>query len=280
MILRRKNRNTKPFTFAEYPLLFGHRGCSKVAPENTIASFQKLLDNNIPGVELDVQLCKSGEIVVCHDLNLKRTTGYDALVSETDFEIIRQLDAGSWFDKSFFGEKIPTLDEVFRLMGTKVYYDIEIKHKRRRHGELEKQLTAKVNQLNYNNRVIISSFNPIAILGIRKADPLLNTAIIYSNNKNLSWYLRNGWGQYICKPNILKPTRHKVNPFSMYVNKKIRGYPVVTWTEDDPAKVQQYIDFGIDGIITNFPEKMIGLFHKKWNEQGKIKHGFSLQNEN
>ena len=119
--MRRKNRNTKPFTFAQYPLLFAHRGCSNAAPENTLASFKKVLDKKVPGVELDVQICKSGEIIVLHDLNLKRTTGFDALACETELEKIKELDAGSWFNESFTGEKIPTLDEVFEMMGNSVY---------------------------------------------------------------------------------------------------------------------------------------------------------------
>lgn len=262
--MHRKNRNTKPFPFAQYPLLFGHRGCSKLAPENTMASFKKLLDNNIPGVELDVQMCRSGEIVVVHDLNLKRTTGFDALVTEIELEDIKKLDAGSWFDKSFAEEKVPTLDEVFELMGTSVYYDIEIKHKRRQHGQLEKKLVEKIHQWNFQDRVIVSSFNPIAVLGVRKADPQLNTAIIYTNWKELPCYLRNGEGKFICKPNILKPTRHKINPYTMFLNKKIQGYSVITWTEDDPVKVERYINMGVDGIVTNVPEKMLDMFLKRW----------------
>jgi glycerophosphoryl diester phosphodiesterase len=263
--MRRKDRNKRPFDFADYPLLFGHRGCSKAAPENTLASFKKLLENKIPGLELDVQLCASGEIVVFHDLNIKRITGMDALVSELSLEEIKKLDAGSWFDKSFAGEKIPTLDEVFELLGENVYYDIEIKHKRRKHGDLEKKLVEKIHQWNFQNRVIISSFNPVAVLGIRESDPLLNTAVIYTNWKELPWYLHTGGGKYICKPNILKPTRHKINPFSMFLNKKIQGYSVVTWTEDDPVKAEKFINLGVDGIVTNVPEDMLDMVSKQWH---------------
>jgi len=263
--MQRKDRNKMPFDFAEYPLLFGHRGCSKAAPENTLASFNKILENNIPGVELDVHLCRSGELVVFHDLNLKRTTGLDALVSETDLEDIKKLDAGSWFGSSFKNERVPTLDEVFKLMGTKVYYDIEIKHRNKQYGDLEIKLVEKIAEWNMQNRVIISSFNPIAILGVRKANPQLNTAVIYTKWKELPWYLRTGGGKYICKPNILKPTRHQINPFSMFLNKKIEGYTVVTWTEDDLDKAEKYINMGVDGIVTNVPENMLDMVRKKWH---------------
>jgi len=262
--MRRKDRNKQPFNFAEYPLLFGHRGCSQAAPENTLASFKKILDNNIPGVELDVHLCKSGELIVIHDLSLKRTTGLDALVAETTLEDIKKLDAGSWFDKSFKGERIPTLDEVFKLLGTDVYYDIELKHRNKNYGELEKKIVEKIKEWKLEDRVIISSFNPIAVLGVRKYNPDLDTAIIYTNWKELPWYLRNGGGKYICKPNILKPTRHKINPFTLFINKKIQGYTVTTWTEDDLNKAEKYINMGVDGIITNVPEKMLKMVQNHW----------------
>ncbi len=263
--MRRKDRNTKLFTFAQYPLLFAHRGCSIAAPENTMASFNKVREFGIPGVELDVQMCKSGEIVVVHDLNLKRTTGFDALVEETELKEIKKLDAGSWFDKSFAGEKIPTLDEVFELLGSGVYYDIEIKHTRSQHGELEKMLVEKIHQWNFDDRVIISSFNPIAILGIRRADPQLNTAIIYCSKESIPWWLRNGAGKYICKPNILKPCKQKVNPLTMFINKKIQGYNIVSWTIDDPVLAEKNLDQGVNGIITNAPEDMIEMVRKRWD---------------
>ncbi len=263
--MRRKDINRKPFAFAEYPLLFAHRGCSKAAPENTIAAFQKILDNNIPGAELDVQMCKSGEIVVVHDLNLKRTTGFDALVEETELAEIKKQDAGSWFDKYFAGEKIPTLDEVFELLGTSVYYDIEIKHTRKKHGELEKKLVEKIHQWNFDDRVIISSFNPIAILGVRKADPQFNTAIIYCSKETIPWWLHNGAGKYICSPNILKPCKQKINPFTMFIIKKLQGYNIVSWTIDDPVLAEKNLDQGVHGIITNAPEDMLEMVRKRWD---------------
>ena len=72
-------RNKKKlFPFTRYPLLFAHRGCSNAAPENTMAAFQKVLDYNIPGVELDVHICRTGELLVTHDFNLHRVTGFDS----------------------------------------------------------------------------------------------------------------------------------------------------------------------------------------------------------
>ena len=111
-----------------HPLyLFGHRGYSALAPENTLSAFTVLLEHKIPGVELDVQLTRDGKVVVTHDENVKRVTGLDALVQDCSAAELRRLDAGAWFDESFRGEKIPLLDEVFELLGDGVYYDVELK---------------------------------------------------------------------------------------------------------------------------------------------------------
>ena len=99
-------------------LLFGHRGYSAIAPENTLAAFRSLIDHQIPGVELDVHLSRDGNVVVIHDGNLKRTTGKDSLVQECTAAQIRTLDAGLWFGEKFKGEKIPLLGEVFALLGS------------------------------------------------------------------------------------------------------------------------------------------------------------------
>ncbi|MFA6681917.1 MAG: glycerophosphodiester phosphodiesterase family protein, partial [Sphaerochaeta sp.] len=83
------NSKNLPFT---KPMLFGHRGYSSLQPENTLLAFQLCIEKHIPGIELDVQLCKTGELVVVHDANMKRVSGRDALVGELTFDEIRSLD--------------------------------------------------------------------------------------------------------------------------------------------------------------------------------------------
>ncbi len=265
--MRRKDKRILPLDSPPRPLILGHRGCSKAAPENTLAAFQKLLDYKIPGVELDVQLCKTGELVVLHDFNLKRTTGVDALACETALQAIKELDAGSWFDESFIGEEIPTLDEVFDLLGSGMFYDIEIKNVKRTSGELERALVNKIRKRNLQGHVIISSFNPLAVRKVREIAPELNTAIIYSNSETLPWYLHHGEGRHLCKPNTLKPDIHRCTSFNLFIERKIRGYHIITWTVDKQSDFQQCIDWGVDGIITNVPEKLIPFFASTRNKQ-------------
>ena len=91
------------------PLLFGHRGYSSVAPENTMEAFDLCVGRGIPGAELDVHLCKSGELVIIHDHELQRLAGIDAVVEDSTYAELRQLDVGSHKDPRFAGARIPLL---------------------------------------------------------------------------------------------------------------------------------------------------------------------------
>ena len=247
------------FPFANYPLLFGHRGCSKVAPENTLASFRKILDHGVPGVELDVHLCRSGELVVMHDSNLKRTTGLDALIKDTDFATISDLDAGAWKSQEYAGERVPLLDDVIDLLGDRVYYDIEIKHSDRNSDEIGRAVVEVIYRRGMESRCLVSSFNPFAIRAVRRADPRIQTALIYTKHPEFPRWLNNGAGRFVCKPQTLKPNRHRLNPWSVFWKHRLLGYPLIMWTEDDPQEVRRYLGMGIAGIITNVPETMLPI---------------------
>ncbi|MFO7848986.1 MAG: glycerophosphodiester phosphodiesterase family protein [Spirochaetia bacterium] len=254
-------KNRALFPFAHRPLLFGHRGCSIAAPENTMPAFQRILDHQIPGVELDVHICKTGELVVTHDRNLQRVTGLDSLVEETEYETIAELDAGSWFGEEFRGEKVPLLDDVFDLLGDKVYYDIEIKHRLRKCGPLEKKLVDRVKRRGMSERVMLSSFNPFSIKEVRRLDKTLLTAVIYSKHKELPWIFHNGEGRFIGKPHVLKPSRHKTNRRTMFLKGTLGGYPIIPWTIDEVEEARNFLSLGVSGIISDIPEKLLPLLH-------------------
>lgn len=258
------------FPFAQYPLLFGHRGCSKAAPENSLSAFQLILDHGVPGVELDVHICKSGELVVSHDANLKRVTGLDAEIIDTEYAEIAELDAGSWFGEAFAGERIPLLDDVFDLMGERVYYDIEIKNESRVPGQLEQEVVKAVQRRGMQERMMLSSFNPYSIREVRRLDRKIHTAHIYMDHEETPPILRNGLGRFICFPRVLKPNRHQISRGMMFRLHKLEGYPILTWTEDDLAKAKDYLALGVNGIITNVPEQMMETFREIWGNPGYL----------
>ncbi|MCF7952626.1 MAG: glycerophosphodiester phosphodiesterase [Spirochaetales bacterium] len=252
--------------FPRYPMLLGHRGCSAVAPENTIPAFQKILEYQIPGVELDVQQCRSGELLVIHDSNLKRITGLDALVSETDYSEIRKLDAGSWFSEAFSGEHILLLDEVLEFLGNRVIIDIEIKHWKKQCGELEKALAEAVQRHNLTETAVVSSFNPWAVKAVKSFDSKLITALIYTDYEEFPQWLSDGSGRYVCEPDFLKPNRLKINSDLINLEQEGKNIPLITWTEDDPEVVRSFLEMGISGVITNKPEELLPMFSERWEK--------------
>ena len=112
---------------AEHPLIWGHRGASGYAPENTLPAFQLAADMGADGVELDIQETKDGVIVVCHDETVDRTSNGAGWLKDYTFEELRKLDF-SYGNAAYEGTKIPTMEEVFELLGpTGLTINIELR---------------------------------------------------------------------------------------------------------------------------------------------------------
>jgi len=107
------------------PLIVAHRGLLIHAPENTLANFRACLELRL-GFEFDVDRTKDGHLVCIHDGTLDRTTNGTGKVSDHTLEQIRELDAGSWFDSKFAGEKVPTIEEVLKLVAEYREHDVLI----------------------------------------------------------------------------------------------------------------------------------------------------------
>src|SRR3972149_294856 len=100
-------------------LKIGHRGACGYAPENTLKSFQRAIDLGVDMIELDVQLCKSGELVVIHDDKWKMIWLFGGFVKKMKLKDLKKLDAGE-------GERVPILEEVLDLVNRKARINIEL----------------------------------------------------------------------------------------------------------------------------------------------------------
>lgn len=99
------------------PLILGHRGAPREAPENTLASLRRAVELGLDGVEYDVRRCGSGELVLMHDARLERTTDGSGPLEALDLRELYSVDAGGWFGRRFSGEPVPVLDEAIGLQG-------------------------------------------------------------------------------------------------------------------------------------------------------------------
>ena len=116
---------------------------------------------------MDVQFAQSGEVVVIHDTNLKRLGGVDISVRNVHWNELKTVDVGSWFDPSFSSERIPLLSDLFETLGDRVFYDIELKTKKRSNDRLPYEVAKIIARFGLEQRCMVSSFNPIAVREIR-----------------------------------------------------------------------------------------------------------------
>lgn len=246
--------------YATTPLVIAHRGARDVAPENTLAAFEAAIEADADGIELDVARCATGEIVVIHDDTLDRTTNGSGAVAETPFYTLRALDAGAWFGPAFAGQRVPTLQEVLDLFGHRVRINIEIKGRALKGDGIEDEIAEMVEARKLRDEVIISSFNPAALLRMRRAAPDLRRALLYAPDMPL--YLAQPVSAPLVWPNALHPHFSQVNAAMLRAVRQL-GLRVNVWTVNDCAEMERLITLGVDGIITDHPAQLRTLLRSR-----------------
>jgi glycerophosphoryl diester phosphodiesterase len=237
-----------------WPVYIAHRGASTLAPENSLSSFSRARELGCRGIEFDVHLCKSGELVVTHDDWLDRIAGVHKRIEDMSYAEIREIDTGSFFNTkfpasanaSFSAERIPTLDVVLETAGADMFMDIELKTDSLACADLARE-TARVLERHNKKNCIISSFMPLAILAYRKYGDHA-VAAIYCAYKTVPFILRHRECLYLSHADIKKP--------SLETAFRSPGYetgtkPVMVWTVDTAEEAKRLLDGGVDSIITN-----------------------------
>lgn len=245
------------YQFKDKPILFAHRGMNSFAPENTLPAFQLCIDNNIPAIELDVHLIKTGELVVIHDSSTKRLTNKDYKIENLTLSEVKNIDIGIYKGEEFKNTRIPTLEEVFQIFSNNLLYDIEIKSNGLNNNVLVKKLWNLIRKYKLEFNVIVTSFNPFAMRTFEKiSNHSLLEGIIFSNDKSVPFYLRKGHGSLLFQCNIAKPDVNILNDkmFQQYNDKEVKILP---WCVDDEQKAIELVNKKVFGIISNVPEKII-----------------------
>jgi glycerophosphoryl diester phosphodiesterase len=229
----------------------GHRGALSIAPENTLASFAAAREAQANGVEFDVQLSRDGALVIIHDETVDRTTDGHGAIADLTLAEIQRLDAGSRFDARFAGERIPTLQQVFDLLGTRMLLNIEIKSKSADGGALEEQVVANVRERALESRVIISSFNPATLRTVRRIAPDLRLGYLYEREADAALIAE-------LQPEALHPRWTLATP-ALVAEAHAQGRQVNVWTVNEEADLRAMIALSVDAIITNWPQRLAGL---------------------
>lgn len=245
--------------------VYGHRGFAGIAPENTLASFKKALEVGVDGIEFDVHLSKDGHVVICHDPTVERTTGGTGMIKDLALRELQALDAGSWFSEEFSGERIPALVDLLELVsGYDITLNIELKTDKVAYIGLEEAVIQVLKAYNMVERCVISSFNFESLVKVKSLLPYVTTGALYKNMSDIPhfWETMDALGV-----SALHPGFRGLSPEAVAEAKR-RGYVVTVWTPDEPSDIEQMIAFGVDGIISNYPDRVKSILSACRSKRG------------
>lgn len=251
----------------EKPLIIAHRGASALAPENTLAAFQRAIDDGAEGIELDVRLAKDGVPVVIHDAKLYRLGQTKGRVSDFTSEELQTLDVGSWFNAKnphrsveiFSEETVPTLTQLLNfLKDFKGLVYIELKCKESEIEQLVKAVCQIISKTPLLPNILVKSFKLEVIPNVRRHCPEVKTVALFAPKVMT----------------ILRKEKRLVNiaselgadgislHFSLCTRKLMekaakKNLMVTIWTADNPRWVRRALNLGINAIITNNPARLL-----------------------
>ena len=236
-------------------LVIAHRGASGHAPENTLAAFKQALALGATFIETDLQLTRDARFVAIHDDTLDRTTNGHGAVHDMTLAEVRKLDAGSWFGSEFAGERVPTLDEIlqFSKKNDVVFY-LELKPAGSWGGE--HALIGSLRESGEIPRSVVISFDAGILAAIRKIEPTLMTGLLYDGQIDdpLEKALEIGARQVAVRGDLVTPW--------MLGQARRRDLQVVCWTVNHPAHMRMLMTAGVDGIMSDYPDRLVAAVKK------------------
>lgn len=229
--------------------IWGHRGASGYAPENTLPSFEKAKKQGADGIELDVQMSADGELVVVHDEWLERVSNGTGYVKDYTLAELKQLN----FSKAMPGyeqTQIPTLGEVYRLMKeSQMAINVEIKTGEIWYEGIEEKILNETVRYGMEKNVIYSSFNHQSLRRIKQLSPSCKTGMLFMDIiTSVDAYASS------IPVEAIHPGLHYVKMHKRLENGGKSSFPMRVWTVNQKADLEELIRNGIDTVITNYPD--------------------------
>lgn len=246
------------------PAVIAHRGGAGIAPENTLLAFAAGLAYS-EALELDVRLTADGQLVVIHDETVDRTTSGTGRVRELTVAQLKELDAGYWFTPDGVnypyrgrGVEIPLLSEVLDAFPD-VSLIIEIKDE---DEEAARALAALLAEKGRAERVVVGSFNDRVIAAFRRASPQTPTTAAMGEAVRFLVLSRLGLDSLVRVPwqSLSVPPRYGPLPVissGLIEAAHRKGVPVHAWTINDLDEARRLAALGVDGIITDYPDRIL-----------------------
>lgn len=238
--------------------IFAHRGFPVKAPENTLPSFKLALESGADGIELDVILTKDKQPVVVHDFNLDRTSSIKGEVQSLTLAEIKAADAGSWFSSEYAGVQIPTLQEVFDLIGNQMLINIELKMPIKDRSEHLAQIVVDlVHQNQLTDTVIYSSFNPYALFHTKRFDHSASIGLL-STGDTIGRVVNFYYGKLRLHPNAYHLDHSHVTEKNIAKAHK-KGIQIRSYTVNEVEEMKHFFAWGIDAIFTDNPQLALSV---------------------
>ena len=231
------------------PLVLGHRGASAEAPENTLAAFRVALERGADGFELDVWRCRTGEAVVIHDADARRTGQFPRGVREATLARLQELDVGRWRGDAFAGERIPTLAGVLEAFPAAVV-NVELKSGRVPDLGLAVEVVRTLRQHQAESRVVVSSFSAALLGAFRSLAPDVPSGFLVAPGA-IAWARAEAAVRAI-RPAAIHLARELATTSRIEAWNRA-GVKVLVWTVDDPGEVERLTRLGVAAIVSNRP---------------------------
>jgi glycerophosphoryl diester phosphodiesterase len=235
-------------------LAIAHRGARRDRPENTFAAFGEALRQNCDGIELDLQLSADGVPVVYHDRTLAKIGGGRMRVAQLTLRELRRLDAGAHFGRGFDRQRTPTLEEVLRRYAGKTLLLLELKarEKEGRRIELARATVDAIGKRGAEGQVMLLSFDIVMLEAAARFAPRLPRVLNLQPTPRLRKSLRSRLAMF----SALAVDIRKLTPaFARAVREA--GCPLLAFTCNRSGRVQQALDAGAGGIISDRPAWLV-----------------------
>jgi glycerophosphoryl diester phosphodiesterase len=241
------------------PAVIGHRGAAARAPENTVAAFRAAAAAGVGWVEFDVRLSRDARPVVIHDATLERTTDGRGRVADHDAAALGRLDAGSWFDVRFRGERLPGLGEAIAALGALgLGANIELKADRDREAALAAAVVAEVRTAWPVTLAppLLSSFDMAVLAAARDLAPELPRALCVSAIP-ADWRARlDAVGAVAMHAAVRRLDRARTEAVIA------AGVPLRVYTVNDGGRARRLLARGIAGVFTDDPKSVVAAVRR------------------
>lgn len=245
--------------------MFAHRGGSALAPENTLAAFEKGLALGADGLELDVHLSRDGVVVVHHDRTLERTTNLHGLIAQYDAQDLSRADAGYRFHSGAAfpfrgrGFGVPTLVDVLdRYRDVRIIVELKVDT-----AAMAQAIVGVVRSVDALDRVCVASFGRTVLRAVRSLEPAVATS---AAREEVRWALYRSW----CRWPVARSSydgyqvpewagrTHIVSP-RFVADAHRAGLGVQVWTVDSDPDARRLLAWGVDALITDRPDVVVPL---------------------